>query len=238
MVLTNHHPESEVNQMFSRVAEKYDLMNNVISLGTQKHWRKELFDQVTVRAGMDCLDLCCGTGDLTLELAKQAGPSGRVVGLDFNQQMLELARIKARRLNYRKDIELVQADAMHLPFADSSFDVVTIGFGLRNVPDANQVLAEAYRVLKPGGTFACLEMSQPTNPLIKLGWRGYFKVFPHLARLFGANVNDYQYLQETAQQFMSATELLTRMQEVGFRDCFFRRLNWGAGALHVGTKIK
>lgn len=236
MALTNHHPESEVNRMFSRVAPKYDLMNNVISLGTQKHWRKELFKQVTVLSGMDCLDLCCGTGDLTVELARQAGPSGRVIGLDFNQSMLELAKKKIDRLALNKDIELVQADAMHLPFHDNSFDIVTIGFGLRNVPDVDQVLAEAYRVLKPGGYFGCLEMSQPTNPVIKIGWQAYFKLFPQFARLFGTSVTDYQYLKETAQQFISATELISRMQQVGFSDYFYQQLNLGAGALHVGIK--
>src|SRR5699024_3824194 len=163
MTLTNHHSENEVNEMFSRVAGKYDLLNNVISLGTQKSWRAKLFDQLTLKAGMDCLDLCCGTGDLTIALARQVGPSGRTIGLDFNQDMLAHAEAKVRKAGLGKDIELIQTDAMALPFSAGAFDVVTIGFGLRNVPDANQVLAEAYRVLKPGGQFACLEMSQPTN---------------------------------------------------------------------------
>lgn len=222
--------------MFSRVAGKYDLLNNVISLGTQKSWRATLFDQLTLRAGMDCLDLCCGTGDLTIALARQAGPSGRTVGLDFNQEMLALAEQKVRRAGLTKDIELVRADAMALPFPGKMFDVVTIGFGLRNVPDANQVLAEAYRVLKPGGQFACLELSQPTNPLVKAGWRAYFKLFPHLAQLFGGKAADYQYLQTTAQQFVSADQLLQMMQASGFHGCRYTKLNWGAGALHIGKK--
>lgn len=236
MTLTNHHSEKEVNQMFSRVAGKYDLMNNVISLGTQKHWRTELFKQVKVKRGMDCLDLCCGTGDLTISLARQAGPSGRVIGLDFNQEMLAIADRKFRQLDLSRDIELVQADAMHLPFSDNSFDIVTIGFGLRNVPDAKQVLTEIYRVLKRGGQFGCLEMSQPTNPVVKLGWKTYFKLFPQFARVFGADVKDYQYLKETAQNFIPANKLLEMMQEVGFSDCSYQKLNWGAGALHLGHK--
>ncbi len=186
MPLTNQHPEEEVNQLFSRVAGKYDLMNNVISLGTQRAWRRAFFTQLDVAGGADCLDLCCGTGDLTIELAKRAGRTGRVIGLDFNQAMLDLAEKKVRDLDLQKDIELVKADAMHLPFADNSFDVVTIGFGLRNVPDANQVLAEVTRVLKPGGVFGCLEMSQPNNSLVRVGWKGYFKLFPLMAKAFGA----------------------------------------------------
>lgn len=236
MTLTNHHSEKEVNQMFSRVAGKYDLMNNVISLGTQKHWRAELFKQVKVKRGMDCLDLCCGTGDLTISLSRQTGPSGRVIGLDFNQKMLAIADKKIHQLDLSKDIELVQADAMHLPFSNNTFDVVTIGFGLRNVPDARQVLMEIYRVLKQGGQFGCLEMSQPTNPVIKLGWKTYFKLFPQFARVFGADVKDYQYLKETAQNFIPANKLLKMMQEVGFSNCSYQKLNWGAGALHIGHK--
>lgn len=236
MTLTNHHSENEVNEMFSRVAGKYDLLNNVISLGTQKSWRAKLFDQLTLKAGMDCLDLCCGTGDLTIALARQVGPSGRTIGLDFNQDMLAHAEAKVRKAGLGKDIELIQADAMALPFSARAFDVVTIGFGLRNVPDANQVLAEAYRVLKPGGQFACLEMSQPTNPVVKAGWRAYFHVFPHLAQLFGGKAADYQYLQTTAQQFVSANQLLQMMQASGFHSCHYTKLNWGAGALHIGKK--
>lgn len=236
MAITNHHSEDEVNQMFSRVAKRYDLMNDVISLGTQRRWRRELFRQIQVRPGMDCLDLCCGTGDLTISLAHQAGPSGRVVGLDFNQEMLTLAADKVARQDLRKDIELVKGDAMRLPFAADSFDVVSIGFGLRNVPDAGQVLAEAWRVLRPGGQFGCLEMSQPSNALVRVGWRAYFKLFPHLAQLFGANVQDYQYLKDTAQQFVSAPKLLKMMKDAGFHHCRYEKLNCGAGALHVGVK--
>ncbi|EEW53226.1 bifunctional demethylmenaquinone methyltransferase/2-methoxy-6-polyprenyl-1,4-benzoquinol methylase UbiE [Limosilactobacillus antri] len=236
MTLTNHHSENEVNEMFSRVAGKYDLLNNVISLGTQKRWRAALFDQLTLKAGMDCLDLCCGTGDLTIALAQQAGPSGRTVGLDFNRPMLTIAKQKIRKAGLSKEVELVQADAMHLPFPDGSFGVVTIGFGLRNVPDAGQVLAEAFRVLKPGGQFACLEMSQPTNPLVKVGWRAYFRLFPHLAQLFGGKAADYRYLQTTAQRFVSANQLLQMMQAAGFHERHYTKLNWGAGALHIGRK--
>lgn len=236
MTLTNHHSENEVNEMFSRVAGKYDLLNNVISLGTQRHWRTELFKQLTLQTGMDCLDLCCGTGDLTIALAQRVGPSGRVIGLDFNQAMLNIAQQKVRQTHLTKDVELVRADAMDLPFGDGAFDVVTIGFGLRNVPDASQVLAEACRVLKPGGQFACLEMSQPTNPFVKAGWQAYFKVFPYLAQLFGGRVADYQYLQTTAQQFVSADQLLQMMRGNGFHDCRYAKLNWGAGALHIGKK--
>ncbi|MCT2918631.1 bifunctional demethylmenaquinone methyltransferase/2-methoxy-6-polyprenyl-1,4-benzoquinol methylase UbiE [Limosilactobacillus fermentum] len=236
MPLTNQHPEEEVNQLFSRVAGKYDLMNNVISLGTQRAWRRAFFTQLDVAGGADCLDLCCGTGDLTIELAKRAGRTGRVIGLDFNQAMLDLAEKKVRDLDLQKDIELVKADAMHLPFADNSFDVVTIGFGLRNVPDANQVLAEVTRVLKPGGVFGCLEMSQPNNSLVRVGWKGYFKLFPLMAKAFGGNYRDYRYLQQTSRAFVSAEKLKQMMEEAGMSSVTVTKLNFGAGAIHIGQK--
>ena len=222
MPLTNQHPEEEVNQLFSRVAGKYDLMNNVISLGTQRAWRKVFFTQLDVAGGADCLDLCCGTGDLTIELAKRAGRTGRVIGLDFNQAMLDLAEKKVRDLD--------------LPFADNSFDVVTIGFGLRNVPDANQVLAEVTRVLKPGGVFGCLEMSQPNNSLVRVGWKGYFKLFPLMAKAFGGNYRDYRYLQQTSRAFVSAEKLKQMMEEAGMSSVTVTKLNFGAGAIHIGQK--
>ena len=166
--------EYEVNNLFSRVAPRYDLLNNVISLGTQKIWRHELFNQLQIKPTDNALDVCCGTGDLAIALAKRIS-AGRVTGLDFNKEMLEIANEKTKMIG---NLFLVQGDAMALPFDDNSFDIVTIGFGLRNVPDADKALSEIYRVLKPGGQFVSLEMSQPTNPIIKVGWKAYFTAFP------------------------------------------------------------
>ncbi|MBB1080266.1 bifunctional demethylmenaquinone methyltransferase/2-methoxy-6-polyprenyl-1,4-benzoquinol methylase UbiE [Limosilactobacillus sp. STM2_1] len=224
--------EHQVNALFSRVAPNYDLLNNVISLGTQKLWRKTLFNQLTINPHANALDVCCGTGDLTIELAKRI-PRGRVTGLDFNQKMLELAFEKTKSIG---NLFLIQGDAMKLPFDDNSFDIVTIGFGLRNVPDADQALSEIYRVLKPGGQFVSLEMSQPTNPIIKLGWKAYFTAFPVMASLAGGHFKDYQYLKKTSQQFVSAHQLARMMRAVGFRKVHYQPLNFGAAALHFGDK--
>ena len=169
-------------------------------------------------------------------MAKQVGPSGNVIGLDFNQEMLDLAEQKIRQQNLQKEIQLKQGDAMHLPYPDQSFDIVTIGFGLRNVPDANQVLKEIYRVLKPTGKVGVLETSQPTNPLIKLGWKSYFRLFPSFAKLLGANVSDYQYLSHTTAEFVSAQHLKEMLVKNGFKNVQVNKLNLGAGAIHVGIK--
>lgn len=224
--------EHQVNALFSRVAPHYDLLNNVISLGTQKLWRRDLFKQLQVSPHANALDVCCGTGDLAIELAKRI-PAGRVTGLDFNQQMLDLAFEKTKTIG---NLFLIRGDAMRLPFDDNQFDIVTIGFGLRNVPDADQALSEIYRVLKPGGQFVSLEMSQPTNPLVKVGWKAYFNAFPVMASLAGGHFKDYQYLKKTSQQFVSAHQLARMMKAVGFKDVHYQLLNFGAAALHFGTK--
>lgn len=237
MTLTNKVPEKEVHDLFSRVAPNYDKMNDLISLGTQRIWRKKLYQKLQVKSGDFCLDLCCGTGDLTIGLAHLVGPSGDVVGLDFNQEMLSFADKKVRLAGLEKEIQLKQADAMHLPYSDNSFNIVTIGFGLRNVPDANQVLREAYRVLKPGGKFAVLETSQPTNPIIKMGWDAYFKLFPKFAKLVNSNVQDYQYLSNTTHQFVSAAQLVKMFEQAHFKNINVTRLNLGAGAIHIGSKL-
>lgn len=224
--------EQQVNELFSRVAPNYDLLNNVISLGTQKLWRHDLFKQLQVDPHATALDVCCGTGDLAIELAKRI-PYGRVTGLDFNQKMLDLAFEKTKTIG---NLFLIQGDAMKLPFDDNSFDIVTIGFGLRNVPDADQALSEIYRVLKPGGQFVSLEMSQPTNPIIKVGWKAYFNAFPFMASLAGGHYKDYQYLKKTSQQFVSAHQLARMMKAAGFKEVHYQRLNFGAAALHFGDK--
>ena len=224
--------EHQVNALFSRVAPHYDLLNNVISLGTQKLWRHEMVNQLQVKATANALDVCCGTGDLAIELAKRI-PNGSITGIDFNHKMLKLAFEKTKMIG---NLVLVQGDAMHLPFDDNTFDIVTIGFGLRNVPDADQALREIYRVLKPGGQFANLEMSQPTNPMVKFGWKAYFNIFPVMASIAGGNYRDYQYLKKTSQQFVSAHQLARMMKAAGFKEVHYQPLNFGAAALHFGNK--
>lgn len=233
MALTNHlFNEHQVYDLFNRVAPNYDRLNDVVSLGTQRKWRKLFLNQLNLSPASRCLDVCCGTGDLTLALAKKC-PYGKVTGLDFNEKMLQLAEQKAAGNSH---INFVVGDAMHLPFASNKFDVVTIGFGLRNVPDANQCLKELYRILKPGGQIGILEMSQPVNKVVQIGWKAYFAVFPYLAKMTGGNIQDYQYLKKSAEQFVGADELVRMCKKVGFKKLHYQRLNLGAGAIHIGRK--
>ncbi|WP_125580913.1 demethylmenaquinone methyltransferase [Levilactobacillus cerevisiae] len=236
MALTNQTPEDTVQDIFNRIAPQYDQMNSVISLGTHRIWRQQVMHAMTIRPGDFALDLCCGTGDWTLALAQTVGPAGHVVGLDFSDVMLREADQKVRAAHLASRITLRQGDAMHLPYPDNSFNVVTIGFGLRNVPDANQVLREMARVLKPGGQVVCLETSQPTNPVIHAGWQLYFgHVVPLMGR-FAHHYQAYNYLQQSTHKFVSVTALATMFRTAGLKQVHYQQFNLGAAAVHFGTK--
>lgn len=232
-MLTNKSPEKTVNGIFSRVANKYDIMNDIISLGIQRKWRHTFLKKLTIQKGMRCLDLCCGTGAVTLSLARK---TNFVVGLDFNFNMLKIAQKKIKESGLQGRTKLIKGDAMNLPFKNGVFDVVTIAFGLRNVPDAAKTIAEAFRVLKPNGKLAILEMSQPTNPVIKLGWSYYFKIFPYFAKLTQNRIEDYRYLAKTSAEFLSAERLKSLLIKKGFKRVEVTKLTWGVGAIHLAIK--
>ncbi|GAX03338.1 ubiquinone/menaquinone biosynthesis methyltransferase [Secundilactobacillus pentosiphilus] len=236
MSLTNQTPESQVQSLFKRVAANYDQMNNLISLGTHKHWRKVAMARLAIKTGSFILDLCCGTGDWTIALAKAVGPSGQVVGLDFSREMLSVAKKKVASAGLNDRVTLVQGDAMALPYANNHFDVITIGFGLRNVPDANQVLREMYRVVRPGGQVASLETSQPTQPVVKLGWKIYFKLIPMMTKLAVHNYQDYVYLEQTAANFVNAKQLAAMYARTGFNRINYQTFDMGAAAFHSARK--
>lgn len=237
LVLTNKTPEKQVNSLFDRVAPQYDLMNDWISLGTQKRWREKTMKKMAIKAGAQALDLCCGTGAWTTLLAQAADKEGHVTGIDFSAEMLKIAKKKIRAAQLEKQVTLVQGNVMKLNYPDNYFDVVTIGFGLRNVPDANQVLREMVRVAKPGAMIACLETSHPTNPIVTLGWKGYLQLVPLIARLKGNNCSDYNYLHKTAIGFATPQQLKAMFIAAGAQNVEYELFNLGAGALHIGYKV-
>jgi len=236
MSLTNQTPESQVQGLFKRIAGNYDQMNNLISLGTHKHWRKVAMTKMALKPGSFVLDLCCGTGDWTIALAKATGPSGQVVGLDFSAEMLAVAKKKVAVAGLNDRVTLVQGDAMTLPYSNDQFDVVTIGFGLRNVPDANQVLREMHRVVRPGGQVASLETSQPTQPVVKMGWKVYFKLVPMMAKIAVHDYHDYAYLQRTAAEFVNAKQLAQMYDNACFTHINYQTFDMGAAAVHLARK--
>jgi demethylmenaquinone methyltransferase/2-methoxy-6-polyprenyl-1,4-benzoquinol methylase len=225
--------EAQVKSMFDRIAGRYDLMNSVMSAGLHHRWRKRAADLARLGAGRSALDVCCGTGDLALELKRRVGPGGKVIGVDFSQPMLELARAKSNERG--ADVDYRQANALHLPFEDSGFDAVTVGFGVRNLVDLPGGIAEMARVTRPGGRVVILEITTPTRP--PLSWF-YSLWFDRLVPLFGriAGQRDaYTYLPASVRRFPPAPALAGLMRDAGLADVAYVTLAGGIVAIHAGT---
>lgn len=226
--------EEKVHHVFENIAGEYDKMNSVISFNQHKKWRNDIMLRMNVQKGSRALDVCCGTADWTIALAETVGSQGHVSGLDFSESMLASAAPKVERY---PNIHLLQGNAMQLPFEDNTFDYVTIGFGLRNVPDYSQVLQEIRRVLKPGGMAACLETSQSEIPVFRQLFRFYFKfIMPLFGKLFAKSYNEYSWLQESADDFPGAKELSQLFIDAGFHEVSFKKYSGGAAAGHIAFK--
>ncbi|MED4159479.1 demethylmenaquinone methyltransferase [Shouchella clausii] len=228
--------EQRVHDVFQSIYKKYDVMNSVISLQQHKSWRKDTMKQMDVQGGTSALDVCCGTGDWTLALSEAVGEHGSVIGLDFSENMLAVGREKVADAK-RTNISLVHGNAMALPYDDNTFDYVTIGFGLRNVPDYMQVLQEMCRVAKPGGKIVCLETSQPTIPVFKQLYFFYFKrIMPLAGKVFAKKYEEYSWLQESTLTFPGKDKLRDMFVEAGMRDVVVKSYTGGVCAMHMGIK--
>jgi demethylmenaquinone methyltransferase / 2-methoxy-6-polyprenyl-1,4-benzoquinol methylase len=223
-----------VRRMFDRVAPRYDLLNHVLSFNIDKAWRKRLMNQVRpVFSGAQpaVLDLCCGTGDVLLELQRYSAVP--VFGADFSHPMLVSAQSKAGKSHYASP--LVEADALRLPMRDASLDLVTIAFGFRNLANYDAGLRELRRVLKDGGMLAILEFSHPRGWLTRSSYRFYSKVLlPVVGGLVSGSREAYAYLPESIRKFPRAIELQEMMEQAGFNEVSFELLTGGIAALHIG----
>ncbi|MDM7465276.1 demethylmenaquinone methyltransferase [Staphylococcus warneri] len=232
----NNAKKEQVHTVFQNISKKYDRLNNIISFEQHKVWRKRVMKEMSVKKGSTALDVCCGTADWTIALSKAVGPQGEVTGLDFSENMLEVGKEKTAHMD---NIHLVHGDAMNLPFDDASFDYVTIGFGLRNVPDYLGALKEMERVLKPGGMIVCLETSQPTLPVFKQVYRLYFKfVMPIFGKLFAKSKEEYEWLQQSTFYFPGKEKLKRLFEQAGFSNIKVRSFTGGVAAMHLGYKQK
>lgn len=228
--------EQRVHNVFEKISDNYDKMNSVISFQQHIKWRKDTMKKMNVQPGSKALDVCCGTADWTIALAEAVGPTGEVVGLDFSQNMLNVGIEKVKELGL-KQVKLVHGNAMELPFPDNSFDYVTIGFGLRNVPDYLQVLKEMHRVAKPGGITVCLETSQPTLIGYKQLYYFYFRfIMPMFGKLLAKSYREYSWLHESARDFPGMKELARMFEQAGFKDVKYKPYSGGAAAVHIGKK--
>lgn len=230
--------EERVHQVFQSIYKRYDVMNSVISFQMHKAWRKDTMKIMNVKEGAHALDVCCGTADWTIALAEATGPTGKICGLDFSENMLKIGEKKVQAQHF-KNITLTHGNAMDLPYKENSFDFVTIGFGLRNVPDYMQVLREMHRVLKPGGKVVCLETSQPTMPIFKQVYFFYFKhIMPIFGKLFAKSYEEYSWLQESTMNFPGRVELAKMFEEAGFKNILVKPYSGGVAAMHLGVKDK
>lgn len=230
--------EEFVHGVFESIAPKYDLMNNIISFNRHKAWRKFAMKKMNVKPGDTAIDLCCGTCDWTISLAQASG-TGKMVGLDFSQNMLDFGAAKINQLRLDQQIELIQGNAMSLPFDDNSFDFATIGFALRNVPDLEQVIREMQRVVKPGGLVVSLELSKPTWQPFKSIYYVYFRhIMPFLGKLIVKKYEQYKWLPESLITFPDHKQLAAIFSKNGLNQVQAHPLFGGVAALHVGTKGK
>ncbi len=228
--------EERVHGVFEKISDNYDSMNSVISFQLHKRWRADTIKKMNVKKGDRALDVCCGTADWTIALARQVGETGKVTGLDFSKNMLKIGEKKVEE-EHLNNVELLHGNAMELPFEDDTFDFVTIGFGLRNVPDYLTVLKEMNRVLKPGGMAVCLDTSQPTLPVYRQLYYFYFKhIMPLLGKLLAKSYKEYSWLQESASDFPGAPALKKLFEEAGFVKVKYKSYSGGAAASHFGYK--
>jgi demethylmenaquinone methyltransferase/2-methoxy-6-polyprenyl-1,4-benzoquinol methylase len=226
-----------VKGVFDSVASRYDIMNDLMSGGMHRLWKRYTIQHANARPGHVILDLAGGTGDLAREFARIVGERGHVVLADINAAMLEHGRRRLVDAGIAGNVELAQVDAETLPFADNTFDRISIAFGLRNITDKAGALAEMNRVLKPGGKVLILEFSEPSRA-IKPAYDLYsFKVLPLLGRLIAKDPDSYQYLAESIRMHPDQETLLGMMQDAGFERCRYNNLTAGIVALHTGYKI-
>jgi demethylmenaquinone methyltransferase/2-methoxy-6-polyprenyl-1,4-benzoquinol methylase len=226
-----------IRRMFAGIAPRYDLLNSLLSAGRDRYWRRRAVAQAELPPGGLAVDVCTGTADVALQLAKQFPSAKSIVGVDFCLPMLRVGADKVARVGLADRITLHAASAEALPFAADTFDAATIAFGIRNVTDRRRGLAELNRVLRPGGRGIVLEFATPEGPCFGRLYQLYFhQVLPWIGGLISGNPDAYRYLPASVSAFPSPRELAGLMEEVGFQDVRFRTLTGGIVTLHVGRK--
>ena len=226
-----------VQGVFTSVASKYDIMNDVMSVGIHRVWKDAMMDWLAPRAGQKLLDVAGGTGDISFRFLQRAG-SGHSTVLDLTESMLVEGRKRAEAADMAESLDWVVGDAMKLPFPDNTFDVYTISFGIRNVTRPQEALNEAYRVLRPGGRLMVLEFSQLPNPMMQKAYDLYsFNVIPRMGKLIANDSESYQYLVESIRKFPDQDTFLDMVKQAGFENAKYRNLSLGIAALHSGWKI-
>lgn len=227
-----------VGEVFHSVAEKYDVMNDLMSFGVHRLWKRYTIQQSAARPGQSILDLAGGTGDLAAKFSHRVGKSGRVVLADINESMLRVGRERLTNMGIVGNIEYALANAEELPFESDTFDCITIAFGLRNVTDKDRALESMLRVLKPGGRLLILEFSKPVVPLLSKAYDAYsFTALPFMGKLVANDAESYRYLAESIRMHPDQETLKGMMDNAGFFKTSYHNMTGGVVALHKGFKV-
>ena len=223
-----------VNSVFSKVYKKYDLMNDIMSLGIHRIWKNNLIDWMNPQFNESLIDVASGTGDVARLFSKKNNNSASITCVEPNDEMFSEGKSNLRKF---KNIKWYKADAEKLPFKNDTYNFYTISYGLRNVSDINLSLKEAYRVLKPGGRFMCLEFSKVDNEIINLFYQQYSKIIPFIGKYIIGSSKPYDYLIKSINEFYKQNELVDLMKKNGFSNVEYRNLSNGISAIHSGWKI-
>ncbi len=229
-----------VDEVFHKVAKRYDLMNDLMSGGLHRLWKDALVSWLNPprRAGWTCLDVAGGTGDIAFRIVEASGNAAHVTVLDINGSMLAVGRERAAKRGLSEHVSFVEANAEELPFPDESFDAYTIAFGIRNVPRIDRALSEAYRVLKPGGRFLCLEFSEVDMPMLDRAYEAWsFNAIPAIGKAVTGDEDSYRYLVESIRKFPNQNDFARMIEAAGFERATFRNHSGGIAALHSGWKL-
>ena len=237
-LIPEHEKEKKVREVFDSVASKYDLMNDLMSFGIHRLWKRFVASETGLRPGQSAIDVAGGTADISLLMKDRVGDEGSIVVFDINGEMLKVGREKCIDKGYLKGLRFVQGNAEEIPFEDSSFHCATVGFGIRNVTHLDRAFSEMTRVVKPGGKVICLEFSHPTSRFFKKAYDLYsFSFIPNVGEMITGNRSAYEYLPESIRRFPPQEELKKIMEGAGLWRVKYQNLLNGIAAVHVGVKV-
>ena len=223
-----------VENVFDQVYDQYDLMNDFMSFGIHRLWKRDLLNMMNPSSNQKLIDVACGTGDIAKIFLNYVNKKSKITCVDPNNGMIKKGKEKLKKYD---NLNWVKASAENLPMAENSFDFYTISFGLRNTKDLNKSLREAYRVLKPGGRYLCLEFSKIENSGLDFVYKKYSKVIPSIGKLIVGEKEPYEYLVKSIENFVNQDELIDLMKKNGFQNCTYRNLSGGIVSIHSGWKI-